>query len=445
MEQLLVFPFSKSTQKSAGIIDIEVPDDDDIIIETGTLSLVLPVPSGVFSGDVLVALISTDGNPTITTESGWVREASIGGTAKSFVYYRVSNGIEPATYTWTLDGAEDAVGSIIKLSDVNTTNPINAKVTNSGTGSTINIPSITTTVAKCMLVTLLSLNDGVLISTSGLTSRNQISLWVVNTSGEDIGSVGSSASYKTLKKAGTEPAYNLNTLGGSSTDYFSVQIAFNPRGTNPTPPPTTPAFDAFSDGTFVTSNPHDFTHTPVGSPRGIIIFVIDYGDNLDRVSGVTYGGIAVPEIDVSPLIPASANSTIHCFFLGSGIPTGAKTVSVSKTGAFGMQPVCISLTANRDTQIEDQKTILSGAATDPSVTLNLHSAKSFCAEAFNSNHGDVTDISPFTNWTARDESDIGLEVGGFYTYNIVDLVDVVAGWIQTEAIAIMIGIAVSEA
>lgn len=242
---VLLLLFSSSLRKALGITIIP-PDDDDIIIEQNTISLTLPVPGGITNKDALVALISTDGDPALTPPAGWTLEASIGNTAKAFLYYRISSGSEPATYTWTLDGAEDAVGAILRLRNVNTDNLINAKVTDSGTGSIITVPSITTTVDKTMLITLLSLNDGALIDESELKKSQRKGLWVVNTSGEVIGSVGSSANYKTIKKAGTEPAYNLPTIGDISTDFYSVQVAFNPRGSNPpAPPPSTDLYDAY--------------------------------------------------------------------------------------------------------------------------------------------------------------------------------------------------------
>ncbi|MCK5430394.1 MAG: hypothetical protein KAI94_13025, partial [Anaerolineales bacterium] len=83
--------------------------------ETSTLELELEVPDGVQSEDLLVALISTDANPTITEPAGWALEDQIGGTAKSSVHLLLSSGSDPATYTWTLDGAEDAVGAILWL------------------------------------------------------------------------------------------------------------------------------------------------------------------------------------------------------------------------------------------------------------------------------------------------------------------------------------------
>lgn len=211
-----------------GSIIIIIPPGPPVI-EPETLTLELPVPDPTIAGDMLIALISTDGNPTMTTPNGWDLEDEIGGTAKSFIYRRLSPGNEPLSYTWTLDGAEDAVGAIIRFLNVDPDTPINAKEKTSGTGSTIVVPAITTTVENAMLLTLVSLNDGVLLDEASLSGQLQKGLWLVNTSGETIGSVGSSASYRTLKKAQLYPSYNLLTQNLTSTDYYAIEIALSPK------------------------------------------------------------------------------------------------------------------------------------------------------------------------------------------------------------------------
>jgi hypothetical protein len=187
---------------SAGEIITIIPPGPPVI-EINVLNLILPVPLGTIAGDMMMALISTDGNPTMTLPAGWTPEDSIGGTAKSFIDFNLSDGLDPATYTWVLSGVQDAIGAIIRFLNVDPDDPVNAKVTNNGNGAVINIPSITTTVQNTMLLTLISLNDGVLIDQGSLRDARQHGLWLVNSSGVAIGSVGSSASYKTLKKAKT--------------------------------------------------------------------------------------------------------------------------------------------------------------------------------------------------------------------------------------------------
>jgi len=212
----------------AEAITIVPPGPGDIVIDPATISLTLPVPANTREGDLLIALISTDGNPIITLPAGWDAEDSIGGTAKSFVDLRLSPGGEPVSYTWTLDGVEDAIGAILRATNVDPDDAVNAKVLNSGNASTIPVPAITTTVDKAMLLTLISLNDGVLIDLSTLRNNQQVSLWLVNSSGAAIGSVGSSAAFKTLKKAGGQAGYNLETQGSIVTDYYVIQIALAP-------------------------------------------------------------------------------------------------------------------------------------------------------------------------------------------------------------------------
>ncbi len=218
------------------IVIPDPPDPPTPDPETLTLTLAVPSNTEVQSGDLLVALISTDGNPTITREAGWVLEDQIGGTAKSYIDVNFSDGSEPASYDWTLDGAEDAVGAILWLKRVHATQYVDAKVITSGTGSTITVPSITTTVRKDMVITLISMNDGVLVDTDTLP-RKFATLWTVATSGQAIGSVGSNAGYSVINKAGATGTFNFDTVGDVSTDYYIIRLAIAPLGSNPTPGP----------------------------------------------------------------------------------------------------------------------------------------------------------------------------------------------------------------
>lgn len=236
---------SRHTLDSAGGIIIVPPDPP--IPDPETLTLELAVPDDTNAGDLLIALISTDANPAITEPSGWVLQDQIGGTAKSSAHSRLADGTEEATYTWTLDGAEDAVGAIILLRRVHPTQYIDAKIIDSGTGSTVSIPSITTSVNKAMLITLISLNDGVLIDET-ISHRGKVTtLWVVDTSGQQIGSVGSFAGYTVVNKAGATTPFDLFTVGLESTDYYSLQIAVAPLRSNPAPGPADDAILQESD------------------------------------------------------------------------------------------------------------------------------------------------------------------------------------------------------
>lgn len=132
------------------------------------------------------------------------------------------------------------------------------------------------------------------------------------------------------------------------------------------------AFDAASNvaaGTGALS----WTHTPVGTPRGILVLIVQNAGVTDEVTGVTYGGVAMAELTPdSPLLHTlgAEDGALYGYFLGSGVPTGAQTVSVSVNGtASSKRAVAVSVTAARDTEIEDAVTSEDSTGTSHSATL----------------------------------------------------------------------------
>jgi hypothetical protein len=94
-----------------------------------------------------------------------------------------------------------------------------------------------------------------------------------------------------------------------------------------------------------------WTHTPVGTPRGVLIFAVNLVSTANIVTSVTYGGVTVPSV-TGGFVNDSAGEPGSCsvFFLGSGIPTGARTVVVNRGNtADEVWAVCITVTANNDT------------------------------------------------------------------------------------------------
>lgn len=211
----------------------------------------------------------------------------------------------------------------------------------------------------------------------------------------------------------------------------------------------TVAFDAIStDGGVATGN-LSWTHTPAGTPRGVIVFVVQQPGSTNEILSVDYGGTAMSPVSGSPLLYGSGETgAVYAFFLGSSIPTGAQTITVNVNGTgsskFG---AAYSVTASADTEIVDVDSTVATIAANPSVTLSLGGRDCFCCEAFLSGHGSVLSTSPFSNWTANDLLLGGgsSRVAGFYRYDTIDDVDVTAGWTQTSEDAAMIAVAISEA
>lgn len=205
------------------------------------------------------------------------------------------------------------------------------------------------------------------------------------------------------------------------------------------------AFDAFTKGSG-SLDPTTWTHTPVGTPKGVIVLIGSL-NNSDIIVGVTYGGVAMTEVPGSPnVLSGGETGSTYCYFLGSGIPTGAQTVSVDTTGAGGfVLGYSITLTASADTEVVDSDgTINSTASANPSVTLSLGGRTCFAAIAFLSGHDAVGSITQLSGWTNRDESDTGTRQIACYTYDTIGTTDVTAGWTQTSEDAVAMAIAVAE-
>jgi hypothetical protein len=136
----------------------------------------------------------------------------------------------------------------------------------------------------------------------------------------------------------------------------------------------TVAFDASSVRAAWGSSPQpaDWTHTPVGTPRGVAVLITGTGaDGVDEITGVTYGGVAMAPVVVAQDLTSEAGFA-KCYFLGSGIPTGAQTVSVAwddtSTDA-DKRAACVTFTAAADTEVVDSDVVQDNAA-DPALALD---------------------------------------------------------------------------
>lgn len=207
----------------------------------------------------------------------------------------------------------------------------------------------------------------------------------------------------------------------------------------------TVAFDAFTNGTGSTSS-FNWTHTPSGTPAGVLVFVIHDGDGSGDSVTADYGALSLTEHASSPHIKTSTEAGgISFFWAGSSIPTGNQTVTITHSGVF-KNAGAITVTAAADIQIQDTDvSISSDSITDPSGTLSLGSNTCFCAEGFFSGKGAITGNTPFANWTDRYEEDYGTSTGGIYTYDTIGSSDVTFGFTNvTPDDAVIFAVAVTE-
>lgn len=115
------------------------------------------------------------------------------------------------------------------------------------------------------------------------------------------------------------------------------------------------AFDAASEshtGTTGSASEASFTweHDPVGTPRGVLVFVF-VNANADDVTSVTYEGATLNEIPLFATDTTDEPGRTYAFFLGTSVPTAdTATVVVNRVNnADVMYAVCFTVTAADDT------------------------------------------------------------------------------------------------
>jgi hypothetical protein len=207
------------------------------------------------------------------------------------------------------------------------------------------------------------------------------------------------------------------------------------------------AFDQWShNGGVPFTDDIAWDHTPIGTPRGVLVFTVQHNSAADQIVGASYGGVAMTEVALSPVSKATGETAVvYGHFLGSSIPTGTQSVSIDCTAAgASKEAICITLTAAQNTSVVDTSSIAQDTGANPAVTLSLGGIVCFCALAFHSGQAAVSGTTPLANWTSRFESDFGAGVCGIYTYNTIASTDVSAGYTATTEDCTLLAVAIRE-
>jgi len=173
----------------------------------------------------------------------------------------------------------------------------------------------------------------------------------------------------------------------------------------------------------------DISHAHVGTPKGVLVTIIERAPTGDRISGVTYGGESLVEVTTgvttaSPIIYTNAEPfTIHYFFLGTSVPAGTQTATISPSSAGGRLCVVTTFDGAADLEINDLESLADTSEADPSYTFGLGGTESLVMIGFGSGYSAVGNVSPYTGWSEEAEFDLGSSVAGVYSYDTVGTSD----------------------
>ncbi len=105
-----------------------------------------------------------------------------------------------------------------------------------------------------------------------------------------------------------------------------------------------------------TSNTSSTTHTPGGTPTGVLVAIAQQGSGADSVTSVTYGGVG----DLG---------RTYLYFKGSGIPSGAQTLLISLGSSREQAAWCVTFLADDPEVSVVAHNGRSDSVDDPGVTL----------------------------------------------------------------------------
>lgn len=173
------------------------------------------------------------------------------------------------------------------------------------------------------------------------------------------------------------------------------------------------ALDASSENA-TAADPQSFTHTPVGTPRAIVVFIAHETTATDIVVSVTYGGVTMTRIGRESDTTGEVGAG-YCYFLGSAIPVGAQSVSVDRTEATTIVWVgCTSWTASRDVGVVEARGTNLGGTNVKGVFLGPfdYGGRS-CVGMIGgwSGYGTVTDFLDLSGFTRGNDHDFGVSIG----------------------------------
>lgn len=176
----------------------------------------------------------------------------------------------------------------------------------------------------------------------------------------------------------------------------------------------------------------NWTHTPVGTPKGVIVIVVD-GVTTDQVVGVTYGGAALTELATySPNIQTGGEGgAVHVFWKGSSIATGAQTVAIDRNDATNYGAVCYTVTAESDTYIHSANSSTSTSIAAPGASLTITEPCFVCGGCYSGLNNVTSGLSAGTGTTQTQTVDFGTDGSGYSRGDSIKTSDFSFTWSQS--------------
>jgi hypothetical protein len=206
------------------------------------------------------------------------------------------------------------------------------------------------------------------------------------------------------------------------------------------------AFDAGSEHptpTGTLSDPTEWTHTPAGTPRGIVVLLAHTTSSSDIVLAVTYGGVAMTRVRTDADVVGEVGRT-YIYFLGSALPVGVQTISVDRTEATSpMWGAGATLTASADLEVIDHDGLAADQA-DPQVTLQFGGRGAISFSVVCSGHNAPSALTDLASHSRIHDIDFGTLAGVASRLTTAQTTDDTIGYTATSEDVALSAVAIAE-
>jgi hypothetical protein len=302
------------------------------VAATGTITL--SKPAGVLPNDFLLAVVTVRGGTgtAINEPSGWtlIRRDDRTTELSQALYYKVAGAGEPASYAWTLTPAAKASGGIHAYTGVDNSDPFDGPdQVNTGTGTSVVAPSITTTTDNARVVMFFGApncgNGGSFWTPgAGLTERID-----VNAPGTPFSSRSNTGSgHFTQAIAGMTGTRTMTAV--SSSNWIAQTVALRLDNTPPSAP--APTISESSPNSHAIGSTFYYRPAGAGGTFTVDIAATDGQSGVNNVNFPGLGGGFTPTSAQNVLYPGPYSRT-YTWPAATGTESGAKTLTVTDNAA----------------------------------------------------------------------------------------------------------------
>jgi hypothetical protein len=198
---------------------------------SGAASVVINKPASVVAGDVMIVNLSSyGGSNNWTLLSGWTSISNVlmnSTNRYAAVFYRVVDGTEGSSFTFSITGGANSAGAIVAFSGVDAVNPLGATIQPISTGggtTAITATTITTTTANAAVIMFGMCSNNPFRTFSGWTTATSPGTLteIYDFGGVSYESVG--AAWATKATAGATGAGSA-TLNAAGSNFGGILIA----------------------------------------------------------------------------------------------------------------------------------------------------------------------------------------------------------------------------